>query len=455
MSAKRTVAVVCAAVFILALPSCSKRAGLSVSSGTGSGVIPASSEASFVSSSLSVSSVFSSALQSGAVSAGTGKTSAVSRAAVKKTSSAPRNDKLPVSVAGMMKTSEGFGKYTVDVYSKFDGYESLVDRATTGGQPAYNYSVNLIRLSNGSYRAYFGARWKSSVGDGDHVLLYQSASGNGGTWSAYGPQPLFNQGREDGVKNAWYSGNVLEPEPMLAADGKWIMYTQVSIDKGKAVDTGEISQTGGDRIMLLTSPDGVNNWTRKTDRGVVVNIPDPATAFLHHEEVVYVPWDKEKRCYWLYFYYAQNNNDQGYYLIRSSDYTTFDFNRREKTDGFAQIGNQIGYMKEAPGSPLFTRITFTDDGSGRLVPALQFSDDGLYWELCNTMQGSGDNNLNKNCYFLGISTLNGQGPIEYLGNNTWRAKYAATTCNSSEAPEIFNSRIGVGTVIIHLMQYSN
>lgn len=347
------------------------------------------------------------------------------------------------------KSSSVYDGYTMDTYSSFDGYNSIVSRPMTDGQPAYNYSVNMVKVSkDNSYRAYFGARWKSDKGDGDHVLLYSSPTGDGGSYAPLGPEPLFWQGQEEGIKDTWYCNNVLEPEPMLAADGKWIMYTQVEVDKGQVEDTGEKNESSADRIMLLTSPDGINNWTRKTDRGVVTNITDPANTMVHHEEAIYVPWDKDGECYWLYFGLNVDGNYTGIYRIRSSDYTTFDFSKKENVSGFAQIGNQIGYLKEAPGGPIFVRITF--EGSPT-VPALQFSRDGLNWSSpSNDLEGPSPNKNNNNCYFLGISTIDGQGAIEYQGNNTWTAKYAATTCNTPVNPEIFNAAIGGGTVKFQL-----
>lgn len=359
------------------------------------------------------------------------------------------NVELPQGSSLPMQTSSVYGGYNITTTSSFDGFNSIVNRPITDGQPAYNYSVNMVKVSSdNSYRAYFGARWKSTKGDGDHVLLYSSATGAAGSYSSLGPEPLFWQGQEEGIKNTWYSNNVLEPEPMLAADGKWIMYTQVEIDKGQVEDTGEKSVSGSDRIMLMTSPDGINNWTRKTDRGVVTNIPDPANVALHHEEVIYVPWDKDGECYWMYVGVNVNGNFTGIFRMRSSDYTTFDFSKKESVSGFAQIGNQIGYLKEASGGPIFVRITF--EGSPT-VPALQFSKDGLSWSnVSNDLVGPAPNQNNNSCYFLGISTIDGKGAFEYQGNNTWTAKYAATTCNSPVAPQIFNAAIGGGTVTIKL-----
>ena len=100
----------------------------------------------------------------------------------------------------------------------------------------------------------------------------------------------------------------------------------------------------------------------------------------------------------------------------------------------------MGYFEDAPGAPLFTRITFTNNG-GRTVPSLQFSKSGLDWINGDggpiLMEGSSDNNKNKNCYFLGLATWLGQGEIESTGLNQWDAIYGATTSNSPGGSDIF------------------
>ena len=126
---------------------------------------------------------------------------------------------------------------------------------------------------------------------------------------------------------------------------------------------------------------------------------------------------------------------------------TFDWSQREHT-GFPQIGNQIGYAEEAPGGPLFVRITFDDNGSGRLVPCLQFSRNGLSWSWGDNgrilLDGSTDNADNRNSYFLGISTRDGTGQLDNLGPSQFHFLYGATTSNSPGQPEIWKSQIGVG-----------
>ena len=290
-------------------------------------------------------------------------------------------------------------------------------------------------------------------------MLYSSSTGNANTWSMVGNGPLFWQGIEEGATNAWFRGNQLEPEVIKLPDGSWVMYSQCEIVSGTPIDdpahTPSLTNVWADRIQVLTSSDGVN-WTRKTDRGAIINITTPLHTAFHHEEVIYVPWDKDAKPYWMYVSMFVDGISCGYVRIRSAQYDTFDFNDAEMTSGMLQIGNQIGYLKQAPGGPVFVRITFVEQ-NGRTVPALQYSRDGIIWNASqNTMQGSSDNLYNKNCYFLGLSTIDGTGEIEYLGNNQWSFLYGATTANSPVALSaadgygIWKSEIGEGSATLTL-----
>ncbi len=349
--------------------------------------------------------------------------------------------------------------------SKYDGYNSIVDRPTTGddNQYAYNYGLHLMKMDDGTYRAYTGGRWRWKDGDiqhdGDHVLLYASETGEGYTWKMVGDGPVFLQGKEEGKANEWYSNNQLEPEVMKLPDGTWIMYSQCEIEGGTPIDDADRTpSTDGiwaDRIQVLTSKDGLT-WTRKTDRGVIINIPDPTTTAFHHQEVIYVPWDKDGKPFWLYTATTYNGVQGGYIRIRSDKYDTFDYNAREATGGMSQLGNQIGYLKEAPTGPIFVRTTMLES-NGRVVPALQYSGNGLTWMQPQTaLKGSDNNEYNKNCYFVGFSTINGTGQIEYLGNNQWKFLYGSTTANSpvalspDEGYGIWKSQIGGGSAILAL-----
>jgi len=333
--------------------------------------------------------------------------------------------------------------------STFYGYDSLVQR----GYPNYDYSVHLIKTGEDTgerHRAFIGGRWTSSRGDGDHILQYTSGNGAPNTWSMWSNAPEFWQGLEDGYPNEWFSNNVLEPEVMRRHNGGWIMYTQVQIDPGQPIDIpGQVATTAADRIMLLTSPDA-KNWTRKQDRGVIVNVPNPTATAFHHQEAIYVPWDADGKPYWMYVAVNVNNVFLKHYRVRSADPETFDWGQKEETFGMQQLGNQIGYLEEAPGGPLFVRITFTEH-LGKTVPALQYSEDGLNWGgITNILEGPANNALNKSTYFLGLSTIEGTGKIEYLGNNTWKAKYAASTSNSPVVPDIYYSEIGMGDLTLTL-----
>lgn len=340
---------------------------------------------------------------------------------------------------------------SISFESTFYGYNSGVNRPLTGGEPAYDYSAHVIK-DGGQYRMYAGGRWKRpgiDRADGDHVMQYVSSTGAADTWKMPRDRPEFWIGAEEGKKDVWYSGNCLEPE-VVKIKGKYYMYTQVEIGKGDPIDLpGQKSTAWADRIQLFTSKDGAG-WTRFAERSAVVNIEKPQTTSLHHQELLYVPWDKDKRPFWMYVAINDNGKFTGYSRIRSADPVAFDYSKREPGVGFAQLGNQCAYAKQAPGGPLFVRITFTSGDNDRTVPSLQFSRDGMQWfwgdEGPIKLDGSKDDK-NRNCYFLGISTIDGTGELEYLGNNRYRAIYAATTCATPVAPEIFSSEIGVGELI--------
>lgn len=341
---------------------------------------------------------------------------------------------------------------SISFKSAFYGPKSAVDRPLTGGEPAYDYSVHIIRDSS-AYRMYAGGRWKRpgvKYADGDHVMQYISKTGAAGTWKMPHDRPEFWNGAEDGKPGVWYQNNCLEPE-VVKVVGTYYMYTQVEIDKGGPTDLYGLRSTAwADRIQVFTSKNGLD-WERYVERGVVVNMDKPLVTALHHQEVAYVPWDKDKRPWWLYVGVNDNGQFTGYSRIRSADPKTFDWKLREPGAGFSQLGNQLAYAKQAPGGPLFVRITFTGDDTGRHVPSLQFSRDGMDWfsgdEGPVKLDGSKDDGNNKNCYFLGISTIDGTGELEYLGKNTWRAIYGATTANGPGGGEIWTSEIGVGELI--------
>ena len=374
-------------------------------------------------------------------------------------------------VNGTVHCSGQTGFDTISYTSDFYGYQSAINRDETGScnwtgcdqHLAYDYSVDLIKdVSSGQYRLYSGGRWRRStrdspsetwqvIGEGDHVLQHRSPTGASGTWSMPHDRPEFWQVQEEGHAGTWFARNYLEPE-VLKVNGTCYMYTQVMILVGDPIDIpGQTAAVQADRIQLHTSADG-DNWTRwSTQRGVVVNLPDPTHTMLGYQEVMYIPWDTDARRYWMYLFYFVNGVPGGHVRIRSNNPTTFDWSQREPMYfSLGQLGNQVGYARDPAGVPLFVRISFTDDGTGRAVPALEFSRDGLNWFNGDDgpikLEGSADNQLNKNCYFLGISTLDGTGELEHVG-----AMYGAATSNSPVAFDIVYSEVGVGEVTFQLM----
>jgi hypothetical protein len=340
------------------------------------------------------------------------------------------------------------------VESRFHGYESAVDRDHTGGKPAYDYGVHLLWDTDWKmYRMYTGGRWRRPGilhADGDHVLQHVSRTGRGGTWFSRG-RPEFWIGLEAGRQKGWWVGNCLEPE-VIKVQNVYYMFWQVMITQGEKVDTGETATSLADRIGLSTSTDGLH-WDRKTDRGVVLNIDNPAGTKLTHQEAVYVADDPNGRPWWLYVFYIVDGKPRGHVRLRSNVPDTFDWREREACSGMAQIGNQIAYTNRTRAGRMFLRITFvTDPKTKRKVPCLQFSRDGLNWTFgadgLALLEGSRNDDRNTNCYFLGLSTIDGTGQLQSAGTNRYQAIYGATTCRMPVAPEIFHSEIGVGEAII-------
>ncbi|WP_127583813.1 FG-GAP-like repeat-containing protein [Paenibacillus koleovorans] len=325
------------------------------------------------------------------------------------------------------------------------------------GFGAYDYSAHLIKDGTG-YRMWTGGRWKTvdqngdpilvnnvNVYDGDHVLY--SYSPDGYQWFRQFERPVFYKGEEEGFYD-WWTDNTLEPE-VLKVNGTYYMFWQSQIFPGQPVDTGQTATVLADRIGLSTSTDGIS-WTRKTDRGVVINLTLPASTKLTHQEMVYVPDDPDGKNWWMYVYYYENSVAQSHVRIRSDDPTTFDWLDREATTGMGQLGNQIGYANEAPGGRVFVRISFVKNAiTNQTHPTIELSRDGLVWVRDTTRQypllaTSNGPASNSNVYFLGLSTIDGTGQLEYLGNDTFRALYVAATSEKPVAPEIYKSEIGLG-----------
>lgn len=344
----------------------------------------------------------------------------------------------------------------------YDRGQATLSVLQSTGAPAYNYSVCLMSQDQG-YRLWYGGRWQtlSTVGqvrpgwDGDHVL--SAASPDGVRWFRRLDAPEMYQGSELG-ETGWWVGNYLQPQ-VIRLGSTYYMYWQAEINPGEVVDTGQIATAPADRIGIATSTDG-RHWTRKTDRGVVINIDHPASTKLGDQEALYVPDDPDHRPWWLYVFQILDGQPHGYVRLRSNDPTTFDWSQREAVTGLSQIGNGCAYADGAPGGRLYVRITFAS-GPDRTYPTLQFSRDGLAWSMGSPAQPggqspapvlatTGNTGSNRNVYFLGISTVNGTGALQALGGGKYRAVYAATTSNSPIAPGIFHSKIGVGELTLDL-----
>lgn len=367
------------------------------------------------------------------------------------------------------------GGGSLSIYSHFFGYDSAINRPVTGQDQlaAYNYSAFMVQPSEGGpLHLFTGGRFRdeSKSWDGDHILLHLGKNGPRKPFvSPYTePRPITTQGRFEGegsdyALEHWWTGNMMDPE-VVVVDGKWHLFTQVQVNPGNIIDakTGLRAEGPADQTQLHVSEDG-REWTRwSRERGVVANVDNPTRTLKTHHEVIYAPWDVEKP-WWLYvntfidYVKGSRDNKSQFYRIRSDDPTTFDWQTRERVDNFQHLGNQTAYLLESEeAAPLLLRIThrkFADIDRHNLI--LQYSSDGLTWFTLGgedaplQLDGSRNELLNRSSIFPGLSTLDGQGRIESLGDGWYRAFYAATTANGGGQPAIWYSQIGLGWIYFH------
>jgi hypothetical protein len=367
----------------------------------------------------------------------------------------------------------------IDFESEYYGYNSAVNRPTVYGQPAYNYCPDIMYdRSIRQYRLYWGGRWYApgtaatsyAPADGDHVFQVTSPTALGGSWSTPPSQPLwlngwdFNAAHPPGTRpTTWWGNNALEPET-VRINGRYYMYCQAEVDPGQPLDGAGLIADGVqcDRIALFTSLDG-DHWTRKTDRGVIVNVPDPTHTMFHHQEFIYAPWDTATPYHLYVPTFVGGISDQSTtWLLKSNDPTTYDWTKRLQVSGITLgigEGNKIAYCAEAPGGPLLTRITWIADATGRQVPTLMFSRNETAWTYGDGapihLAGSTDNQNNSSNWFMAMSTLDGTGQVEYLGDNTYRLFYVTTTCKipivTGEPGDINSSQLGIGQLTFKIV----
>lgn len=352
------------------------------------------------------------------------------------------------------------------------GYGKGFALCVSVNDPPYDYSLFGMVTEDGTYKMFAGGRWYDQseavkdhingvgIADADHVLIYSSKDGI--TWDRYIDGPAIYLGGElgyegdMGLNESWWIGNTLEPE-VIYVDGVYHMLMQ----------TTGITQSGhyGDYINYASSTDGIH-FERKIDSPVI--LPEPGKDFtqfkevygyeigFNHHELIYIPDDPDGKCFHLYAGHFINGNWSGYVRIRSADPTCFYWSDREATGGFAQIGNQIGYISnyDGEGNRLYLRITFADyeDADGwRTVPVLQYSTNGLNFYGMDARLASVDvtdpvTEFNHNVYFLGFCTVNGTGEIEKNEDGSYKLVYLATTSNLSGGMPIFKAEAGVGVL---------
>jgi len=388
---------------------------------------------------------------------------------------------LPAFKTSTINFSNLTGVSSITIKSRYYGAASCINRDFTpagSANWAYDYTVSCIKDTSVAepYRLYWGGRFKSTYGDGDHVLQAKSKTGLGGTWYMPHPsRPEMWQGIEQGAPNTWYYGNFLSPQ-IVKVGSTYYMYSNCQIDTYKPIDypAGATAACMQGRLQLATSTDG-DNWTRKTDRGVITNINDPAHYGQCYNELIYEANDASGKPWWLYCFETYNSSTGVMYRIKSNDPTTFDWTQRTiMGTSLGQYGNTMGVCNEAPGGHLYARISFTNrtDDSWydsahsryvyRWVPSMEFSRDGINWTYGSNgpvlMDGlqfdeSLDSvtypyNRNKQSFNMGFSLINGIN-FEYLGSNTFRAIYFG----SEGSPDpydpnggVFYSEIGCGEV---------
>ena len=316
--------------------------------------------------------------------------------------------------------------------------------------PAYDYSTNILMKEDGTYILYNGGLYvdynkdKYNPTDGDHVLVYTSDDGK--KWHRNLDAPAFYLGGELGIPNEWWSGNTIEPE-VICVDGTYYMYWQC--ENYTHLEDGTL--IGHDKIGVAVSTDGLH-FERKTDAPVIIN--EPEYSSFDHEEVLYYPDDPDGRPYWIYVRHVVRNTDVRFIRIRSSSPYEFDCGEAETLENFQGLGNQTGWLKLSDGSTVFIHITIVGKNS-RMVPAIQFSTNGLKWSGYSFYLAGADTtdspaNTYKNMYFVGFSTINGTGEIERMQDGRYRFVYGGCTSNTPVAPEIFYSNVGFGECIFSI-----
>ena len=384
-----------------------------------------------------------------------------------------------VDMPPLMKTNLTSSAFSSTVYKGLtitisNNFEiGTIPRPTTGGEPAYDYSAFLMKDGN-DMRLFQGGRFRDGISDGDHIFsrkVLATSAGDINAWraatsyveptlnppapsSGEHPRPLWRQSEDTGTDpTTWDSGNYLEPE-CIKVGGVYHLYNQVEIRAGDYIDfpTNEVAgPSPADRIRLQTSNNGEWGWTKLLpggeNRGMVINLPSATRRQikLTHQEMIYepgtaLPWV-------MYVFWFDNGVAKGHVRMRSSDRGTFDWNTKEAVSGMAQLGNQIGYG-DVPAvgggtARLYVRITHVADANGIRVPSFQFSTDGLSWGFGSTpLQFIGHPTLSN--FFLGMSTVDGTGQLEYAAPDKFAMIYASSACIRASAPEIFNSDIWLG-----------
>lgn len=351
-------------------------------------------------------------------------------------SDVPGEDRYEIGEFSSGLQNQGVASY-ISVKSRFYGYDAAVDRDTTQGLPAYDYTPHLIfDQYNGIYRLITGGRWRdvdvtdgdgTITHDGDHSLPYIASPVNSSssvdsfrgalsftsaavsrfsgmttpgpvyTWGTQESTDSYNSGDVRWDTNTWWVSNTLEPEFFRFFDRFYLM-DQVMIWEGSAIDYWESgherAEAKADRIQLHSAPvtNGFNfnrvlieNPGYSHHRGVVTHMDQPHITKLTHHMVMVVPDDPDGKIFWLYPAVFINNQYTGYVRIRSDDFYDFDWRERETVTGMSGLGNQLGYVYLENGTQVFVAMSTTPRADGHTAPSLSFSIDGLSYEPCDSL----------------------------------------------------------------------
>lgn len=359
-------------------------------------------------------------------------------------------------------------KYSVRLWDN----QALISKRDLPGSTVNGSGCNVVHLFKGGDWLFSTCPWSDPAAtpplEGSHVMLHKAVDPFGGkaVWTMVDNHPEFLLGREEGITNDWYSGEVIHPE-VVRVDNVWYLYSQVIIPRGCPIDRKnpadpqQIAETSADRIMLCVSGDG-HTWTRMSEHGVITDLEFPTQTQLINPMVIHVPWNPlgDGKVWWMYIGARIKGGETEYYQIRSDDPRSFSWNNRVSTK-LPEFVNQVAYVRDAPGGPLFFCFTCTigttEKNGGRLVPSMCVSRDGINWSwgkygIPVEFPGSLEF-VHQNCLEPCLSTVNGSGllPLSPQHLADYLTIFCVTTTSRKSPGEISDQNvIRFGDILIDL-----